>query len=69
MIYADSSTPLGCITKAAKRSAVVAAAMGPLGCRQMGNRLETLYKQLYALYDSVSGLHVRNVQRLVDAAW
>jgi hypothetical protein len=34
----------------------------------MGKTLDTLYTQLFALYDSVSGLHVGDVQRLVDAA-
>jgi hypothetical protein len=69
MVYADSSTPLGCVTAAAQRSGVVAAAMGPRGCKQMGKILDTLYTQLFALYDSVRGLHVRDVQRLVNAAW
>ena len=61
MVYADSSTPLGCVTAAAQRSGVVAAAMGPRGCRQMGKILDTLYTQLFALYDSVRGLHVGDV--------
>ena len=69
MLYDDSSTPLGCITAAAQRAGVVAAAMGPRGCRKMRGRLDTLCTQLCALYDSVSGLRVRDVQRLVDAAW
>ena len=69
MLYDDSSTPLGCITAAAQRAGVVAAAMGPRGCRKMRGRLDTMCTQLCALYDSVSGLRVRDVQRLVDAAW
>ena len=62
MIYADSSTPLSCVTMAAQRSTVVATA-------GVEYRWETLYTQLFALYDSASGLRVRDVQRLVDAAW
>ena len=68
MLYDDSSTPLGCITTAAQRLAVVATATGPRGCRRMGDTLNTLYKRLFALYDSVSGLKVGVVRRLVDAA-
>ena len=61
MIYDDSSTPLGCITMTAQRSAVVAAA-------GVEYRWETLHTQLFALYDSARGLRVGDVQRLVDAA-
>ena len=62
VIYDDSSTPLGCVTAAAQRAAVFGAAGVEYGW-------QTLYLQLLALYDSVSGLQVGDVHRLVDAAW